>query len=319
MLGAALVGTAFGCQPPAPEAPKPPGPPTTPVAGEAAAPAGDGASTPASTPATPPPSSTPSETAPTSSASEPATPSAPPRPSVAELCEAECVKMDGSCKPRAAEFCRANCDEQVKTAARCPIEVEESLLCQRDTEKEIPCANVIPESCNRKYKAMDDCRSGKVAARSPDQIPSGGVSDDEPPSGWRRYDFAELGISLTLPPEVERSGAERAYRVTSSEAGVAYLVEGLPSTAAKPTDRSILATATGYFGPTCNQRMKLYGRFEKDDIIHVRVETQCKDGRAWYGMLHVYPGRTVITALNYQGKPEVAPPVDSFLYSFRAL
>jgi hypothetical protein len=227
--------------------------------------------------------------------------------------------MQSSCKPRSVDACRSSCEEHVKTAERCPVEEEEALACQRDAEDVLACTMLAAESCTPRFASLADCRSGKVAAKSRDAAVGAAATADDLPAGWVRYDLTELGVSSSLPPGGEPTNKGPSEKLEITEYGVVYVVEGIPNTAQKPTDPSILKTAMAYFGAACNHRLKLYGRYEKEQMIHVRVDATCKDGTLWQGMLHVEPGRSVLTALHYQGKPDVEPPLEPYLYSFHKL
>ncbi len=292
-LGLSLA--ACGAPPPPPAAaPSPEPPPPTPVVV-----------------ATPPPSPAQSP--------EPAAPAPPPEPTAAELCERICATMDTGCKGRAAQVCRVNCEDHVNTAQRCPVEVSAALLCQVDAEDRLACQNVAAESCVAQFTRMSDCRSGKVPAKERGALVAAESGDQEVPAGWARAEDAELGISLILPAGAEATTSGNVRRLSSEEDGILYFAEYLPPSAQVPTDKTILKSALDYLGFDCQKGLKLSSRFEKDGVIHVRLETRCKDGTQWAGMLRVLPGKTVITTTRFPNGLTQPTTLDAFLYGFRLL
>jgi len=248
-----------------------------------------------------------------------AAPPPPPEPTASELCERVCATMDMGCKGRAAQVCRVNCEDHVKTAERCPVEVSAALLCQDQADDRLPCQNVAAESCVAQFTALADCRSGKNAPVERAATAIAPASGLEGPAGWARVDDAELGVSLILPAGAQVTNTTAGRRLSSEEAGVLYFVEALPPSAAAPTDRTILKSALDYLGFDCQKKLKLSSRFEKDGIIHVRLDTICKDGTEWAGMLRAFPGKTLVTTSRFTTGPGKPAALDDFLYGFRRL
>lgn len=247
-------------------------------------------------------------------------PSEPPPPSVAEICENLCVRVDSACKGSAGEQCRGFCREYVAAAERCPVEVAEALECQLEASDTMLCANVAASSCVPEFTEMTECRAGQRAPRAQRVKKSGDAVDEELPPNWARTDDEEFGISLPFPLDVtvEGSGAER--KLVAREDDVEYVVDSPPRFAGEPTDRAILRAVLDYVGTPCHKSLKVHGRFEKGGAVHVHIDTACKDGRHLRGMFHVAPDRIVVTSARANAPlraPEIESRLEALFYGFR--
>lgn len=283
--------------------------------------------------ATPPPEPAPEPVPtaePTPPPPEPATtePTAPEPPPLrgANLCESICVKMDASCKERAAQICRANCEDYVRAEAQCPVEVERALECQTNADDLILCSNMAAESCVKHFGRLKDCRAGKITpeprAAGTSVATSSPPIAEEIPAGFRREESSELGISLLLPEPTEVKTTGSVVRLAAQKQGVEFFAENIPGAHVKPTDRSILKTALDYLGLPCQTALKLHGRYETGDVIHVRFDTKCKDGVVWRGAFHFWNDKSVVTALrstSAAAMKEAEADLEPFLFGFRVL
>lgn len=280
-LAAALLGLTSCGSPPAPAAPEASTEPSQDVSDvSTAAQPSEVASAPSTATATTNPEAE-------------STPAAVPAPrSGQELCEELCAKVEESCRPDSAKFCRANCADYQATSERCPFEVEEALTCQMNSESFLLCSSVASEQCAPAYHAMDQCRDGNAEPMTQPRSQSEG-----PPAGWHRVELDAFGGSFLFPDGPMKT-QKTAREVTRD--GFAFRVEELPKPTAQYTDRSILRLASEYVGEACRKPLRLHGRYETADVIHVRFTTSCKsaDGELlWDGILHLSPGRAVAASV----------------------
>jgi hypothetical protein len=85
----------------------------------------------------------------------------------------------------------------------------------------------------------------------------------------------------------------------------------------KPTDASILRTATRYVGNACQPKLRLHGRFETQGVIHVRFDTVCENGTVYHGTIHFWDGKSVVaTTIRDAESPQPNPHLEAFLFGF---
>lgn len=243
----------------------------------------------------PPHSATPADPAePPEGAPEPTAATTTPDPGA--LCERLCVRVEADCKPPAAETCRAGCKDYVQTWERCPVEVEEALACQSQAQDAMLCANVAAASCVAAFSTLARCRAGQAAPRARDAVAETGEEQERVPPGWQRTEDADLGISLLLPASVAGDGEGPSKRLVAREGDREYVVDSPPRLAGDPTDKALLKAVLDYVGTPCHKALKVHGRFESGNVVHVHFDTACKDGTHWRGMLHVSPERVIATS-----------------------
>lgn len=220
-----------------------------------------------------------------------------PKPTevVGDVCEATCKKVESACSQRASEFCRASCRDYVGAAESCPVEVHAALSCQNDADDFLLCSNIAAESCANLYREMKRCRAGEVAPKVWGQTEEAVVKSDVP-TGFERKAVPAHGFSIPMPKGAKLSAAEKNFEMSAQDAsGITYVVKSLElGSTKKPTDVSILRTATQYVGNTCQPKLRLHGRFESQGVIHVRFDTVCEDGSVYHGVLHFWDGKSVV-------------------------
>ena len=233
------------------------------------------------------------------------------------LCESICKKMDGACADRAADFCRASCGDYESAARKCPVEVEAALGCQTSADDFLLCSNIAAPSCAPLFKRMQDCRDGAMAPQARGAQPT---NEDETPAGFSLLAVPSLGVQQLLPSTARLGKSKEGLALaTASLDNVHYALIQLPDEPKTPTDKSILLTATTFVGNDCQPKLRLRGRFETQDTIHVRFDTVCKDGKQHHGMLHFMGAQVVVTVATSDAGVDAPPEdvLDAFLFSFK--
>ena len=257
------LGVACAGSPPSPEAPVQ-APASAEVAGAGAA------------PAAPEPSS-PSSAAPLALAPPEATPPPVPPPLV-PICLAKCDKLQGKCTPPQVDSCRLNCTKYEPPPSACRDEVRAALECARDA-RDLTCANVAPETCARKFRAIAACNSGEApkVAKAPAGLPE----------GWEHVADAANGFSAALPfGSVEKAGPDGPVRSVTAPDGTVYTVSVLPPLKDKPSNKSFLLFLMKVMG-RCSDKVKLDGFIEKAGHSSIHYAAHCPDKTDWDGMIYV--------------------------------
>ncbi len=189
--------------------------------------------------AEPPPAAPATSAEPT--ASEP-TPPPPSAPSLRELCANVCTKVAAKCTANVAETCNLNCDRYDKIDGHCEKVAREALICA-EAAKDLPCANVAPESCGKAFKRMASCQ------RSPETFAEQVEQERGTPAGWQRFEPAGGGFAAVMPPGVQEApaGQEVVYSVTVGN--VRYVVRKLPPPTEKFTAKSQVRLAMAWLSP----------------------------------------------------------------------
>ncbi len=234
------------------------------------------------------------------------------RAKATEVCETLCQRVEEACKDRWARFCRASCKDYQAVANRCPVEVQEVLSCQMNAEPFLLCANIAASNCAPLYRRFVDCREGRAAPQQREKDPA----ESPTPEGWRRVELAEPGGSFLLPKGNDHM--QNVSQRTVVRKKHRFTVEALTDIPQKLTDKAILRVAMNYVGTECQKKLRLHGRFEKGDWIHVRFTTTCADGTPWAGIFHLAPGRGAAASVRPRPgqKAELPTDLETFLFGF---
>ena len=275
-------------------------PPTT------EAPAAPSASEPAPTKAlatteAPPPGTA---TNPPAASAEP--PPAPSAPSIASICAAKCEQLVVKCGKPAVESCHVNCTKYDPPPAGCGEQVRSALECARDA-KDLTCANVAPESCAKKFRAIAACSAGETTQK-PEQAPAG------LPEGWEKVSDSANGFSLALPRgSAEKAGPEGPVRTVTGADGTLYTVSVLPLLKDKPSEKSLLHFLMKVQG-RCSDKVKLDGFIEKAGRYSIHFTAHCPDKTDWNGMIYINDKHLVM--LSAQAPFGKIGPTEPFFYDF---
>lgn len=269
-------------------------------------------------------SSDPAQGEPTSSHESSGTPPVKERShaeELAERCEAVCRVMDTQCKDRAQRLCRGKCDEYTPLMKSCPFELAELLTCQEKAEDKIACSNMIAESCVLSYKELTACEKGERAAwTGPRTGETAKTEGYEAPGGFHFQELPDWSVASFVPAGASELQERQKKRYSGKDGDIEYAIEPLPSTPKTITDKTILKTVLDYLGFDCQKSLKVYGRFETKEVVHVRFETECKAGTAYRGMVHLWDGKGYVSyarrAEKFLGED---PKLEPFLFSFKKL
>ncbi|HEX6271733.1 MAG TPA: hypothetical protein VFZ53_01775 [Polyangiaceae bacterium] len=293
--GRALLAAAcfaFGCGGPKPAetaAATPAGPP-------------DGADAPAAT-------AEPSATAPESTATPAAsaTPAAP-QP-VGVLCEKMCEAQAPKCSAEQVKGCRHNyCSRYSGAPDVCEPSARAALECAQSQPDFLLCSNVVPESCAKKFFAVEKCLSTGVA---PPPEPEG----PKIPDGWSRYEASDAAFSALMPKGVEAKTEGGVKSWTTKSGDVTYSITlQAPPPEKKFDQKGFLRVATKLLG-RCADKMKLFAIVEKPDRSMIQYKTLCPDKSQERGMLYVQGQDYFIVRARWNGEAP-NPDADTFTYSF---
>lgn len=250
---------------------------------------------------------------------------APPAPAVSEptpteqvasVCEVICARTDQVCS-RMSRLCRASCEDYVDGAARCPVEIYEALSCQQRADDFLICSSVSPEECAQQVLRMQDCRSGKLApaewGKAREQVKEASI---EVPGDWQRLQHPS-GFSIAFPAGAnwqDTAGTESA--VVNTDA-VEYRAHRVSLGGKKPTDGLILRIVSQEVGRQCEAKLKLFGRYETGDTIHIRFQTSCKGDQDNYGVLHIRGDAALFVYMHRSGKFDAPPEhLDALVFGY---
>lgn len=248
----------------------------------------------------PPPSG--ASNPPAASAEPPPTPSAP---SILSICLAKCDKLVSKCGTPAVESCRVNCTKYDPPPQDCGDPVRAALECARDA-KDLTCANVAPESCAKKFRAIAACTAGE-ASEKPEKAPAG------LPDGWERVRDSN-GFALDLPRgSIVKAGPEGPVRTVSGADGTLYTVSVLPLLKDKPSEKSLLHFLMKVQG-RCSDKVKLDGFIEKAGRSSIHFTAHCPDKTDWNGMIYINDRNLIL--LSAQAPFGKIGPTEPFFYGF---
>jgi hypothetical protein len=253
----------------------------------------------------------PAETAPPSTASNPPAasaepPPAPRAPSILAICAAKCDQLVPKCGGPAVESCRVNCTKYEPPPTGCGDQVRSALECARDA-KDLTCANVAPESCAKKFRAIAACSAGETTEK-PEQAPAG------LPPGWEKVSDPANGFSLALPQgSTAKAGVDGPVRSVTGSDGTLYTVSVLPLLNEKPSEKSLLHFLMKVQG-RCSDKVKLDGFIEKAPRYSIHFTAHCPDKTDWNGMIYINDKHLVM--LSAQAPFGKIGPTEPFFYGF---
>lgn len=254
----------------------------------------------------PVPTTSPGQNPPATAVSAGPTPPPAPAPLV-PVCLAKCDKLVSKCGTPQVETCRLNCTKY-NPPGECAEQTRVALECARDA-KDLTCANVAPESCSSKYRAIAACIAGET--QKAEAKPAG------LPDGWERIPDVADGFSVALPRgSTDKAGADGQVRSVTAPDGTHYTVSVLPPLKEKASEKSLLHFLMKVQG-RCSDKVKLDGFIEKEGHSSIHFKAHCPDKTDWDGMIYV-TGKSLImlSAQAAYGKIGVTEP---FFYQFEYL
>jgi hypothetical protein len=216
-----------------------------------------------------------------------------------------CDAVAPKCTPLQLKGCRSTCDNYEAHPPACDGVVRSALECARADKDFLFCANVIPDSCAKEFKAINTC---KETGKPPEDALAAGM-----PAGWERYRGAGFSVVVPKGMKASKKATGKAWSVESA-AGVTYEVAiHPPPSGAKLDNRAFLRAGNAVFG-NCAPKLKLHAIVEKPDHTSIQFRTTCPDGTNRVGRMHVVDSNMyVLTA--YLGTNANAE-TDAFVYSF---
>ena len=255
------------------------------------------------TPATAEPAP-PAPPAPPSATVAPAPPT-PPAASLVSICLAKCDQLVAKCAKTAVESCRLNCTKYEPPGSECVEQTRSALECSRDA-KDLTCANVAPESCGPKFRAIAKCLAGEAAHEA--ATPAG------LPPGWERVTDSANGFSLALPNgSAVTAGPEGPVRSVTAPDGTKYSVSVLPLLKEKATQKALLHFLMRVMG-RCSDKVKMDGFIEKPGQTSIHYIAHCPDKTDWNGMIFIDDRHLIL--LSAQAPTGKIGPTEPFLYQF---
>ena len=168
------------------------------------------------------------------------------------------------------------------------------------------CANVAPESCAKKFRAIAACTTGE--AEKTEKVAAG------LPEGWEKLTDSANGFSLELPRgSSESAGPEGPVRTVTSADGTRYTVSVLPLLKEKPSEKSLLHFLMKVQG-RCSDKVKLDGFIEKAGRYSIHFTAHCPDKTDWDGMIYINDKHLVM--LSAQAALGKIGPTEAFFYQF---
>lgn len=258
------------------------------------------------TPATAEPAPPPAPAAPPTAVDAPPPASAaPPAPTLVSICLAKCDQLVTRCAKTAVESCRLNCTKYDPPGSECLDATRSALECSRDA-KDLTCANVAPESCGPKFRAIAACLAGEAAHET--AKPAG------LPDGWEQVTDSANGFTVPMPKgSVESAGPEGPVRTVTAPDGTKYTVSVLPLLKEKATQKALLHFLMRVQG-RCSDKVKMDGFIEKPGQTSIHYKAHCPDKTDWNGMIFIDDRHLIL--LSAQAPTGKLGVTDPFLYEF---
>ena len=232
-------------------------------------------------------------------------PAEPPKEALSKLCNKMCDAVAPKCTDLQLKGCRSTCDNYDTHPAACDGVVRTALECARADKDFLFCANVVPDSCAKEFKAINSC---KETGKPPEDAMAKGM-----PSGWER--FRGDGFSVVVPKGM-KPGSEGGTKKWSVKgpSGITYEVSVHPPPGgAKLDNRAFLRSGNKVFGK-CAPKLKLHALVEKAGHTSIQYNTTCPDGSKQVGRMHVV-GQKMYVLSAYLGSNS-SGETDAFVYSF---
>lgn len=229
------------------------------------------------------------------------TEAAPPPEPLSQLCNKMCDAVAPKCTPLQLKGCRSTCDNYETHPPACDGVVRTALECARADKDFLFCANVVPDSCAKQFKAINTC---KETGKPPEDATASGM-----PAGWERYHGK--GFSVVVPKGMKPDG-DKKWSV-KAPSGVVYEVAVHPAPTGKLNNRTFLLAGNKLFGK-CSPKLKLHALVEKPGNTSIQYNTSCPDGTNQVGRMHVV-GSEMYVLTAYLGTSQ-SGETDPFVYSF---
>jgi hypothetical protein len=236
-----------------------------------------------------------------------AAPAAAPTP-VGVLCEKMCDAQAPKCSAEQVKGCRHNyCSRYAGAPDACEPSARAALECAQNQPDFLLCSNVVPESCAKKFFAIEKCLQTGVA-------PPPEAEGPKIPDGWARYEAKDAAFSILMPKPVEAKteGGVKSWTAKAGEATYSITLQA-PPPEKKFDQKTFLRVALKLLG-RCGDKMKLFAIVEKEDRSMIQYKTVCPDKTQERGMLYVQGQDYFIIRSRFGEAPN--PDADTFAFSF---
>jgi hypothetical protein len=220
------------------------------------------------------------------------------------MCEAQAPK----CSAEQVKGCRHNyCSRYAGAPDACEPSARAALECAQSQPDFLLCSNVVPESCAKKFFAIEKCLQTGVAPAPEQEGP-------KVPEGWARFEDKGAAFSILMPKGVEAK-SEAGVKSWTAKAGEATYSVTLqaPPPEKKFDQKTFLRVALKMLG-RCGDKMKLFAIVEKEDRSMIQYKTVCPDKTQERGMLYVQGQDYFVIRSRFGEAPN--PDADTFAFSF---
>jgi hypothetical protein len=274
-----------------------------PQAGTPAAETGEPPPAASETPGAPPPAAEPAP--PPASAAPP--PAAAP-PAISTLCEKMCDAQSAKCSPDKVKACKQNyCSRYGGAPEACEPVVRLALACTESNPEFSVCSNVISESCAKPFRGAEKCIATGVAPADLGPV-------KEMPDGWARFESAEAGFSVAMPPGVEAKTEGGLKIWTAKSGGATYEITLGPPPPEKKFDQKAWVRIATKLLDKCGPKMKLFALVEKPESTLIHFRTVCPDKTQQRGSLFVRGNDYFVLRSRWGEGPN--PDADAFAFTF---
>jgi hypothetical protein len=218
-----------------------------------------------------------------------------------------CDAVAPKCTSLQVKGCKSTCDNYEAYPEACDGVARAALECARSDKDFLFCSNVVPDSCAKRFKAVETC---KETGKPPVEADAQGM-----PAGWERTSLGS--VSVVVPKGMtKKTEAGITKWSVKAPSGALYEVEVHPAPPpAKPLNKVYLKAARGLFG-SCSDKMKLHALIEKSDRSSMQYKMACPAETERVGMLHIVGGKLYVMSASFPKGKSVE--LDEFVYSFES-
>lgn len=259
------------------------------------------------------------QAAPTEPQASPEPPTAPPptpeaaeptaaEPTLRELCERVCARLETQCSQSVAQSCRRTCERYDGTPEPCHEVGRDAFACWETVNNPL-CANIVPDGCAKPFRLFTSCRN------APESFVYESPPDKTDLAGFERFSPEGETFVAMMPGDVDKT-EEGPEVVWSAHAdGVRYFIRKLPAAPEEFTAKSQVRLAMKWLAP-CTGRLKLHGQVDTDDGVSVHYDGACDDASERHGVIHITKGAVFI--IGTEGPSDNRGQFDAFAYGFQA-
>lgn len=230
-----------------------------------------------------------------------------PKEPLSSLCNKMCDAVAPKCTSLQVKGCRSTCDNYETYPAACDATARAALECASHDKDFLFCSNVVPDSCAKRFKALEKC---KETGKPPPEVDVQGMR-----AGWERYPLTG-SASVVVPKGIKKTTANGKAKWSVKAEQALYEVEEHPAPApGKALSKVYLKVARELFG-SCSDKMKLHGLIEKSDRSSMQYNMTCPEDTERVGTLHIVGGKLYLMSVSYPKGTTVV--LDDFIYSFES-